>query len=246
MTSAPGGRARPPLRWLPPQHGAWAMLLVPFAAGMLHARSWVLVPLLLAWLAGYLASYFALQAVKTRRVRRVLPQLPVYAGVAAASAAVVVGARPAVLACAPAFAVLIAVTWWYARRRRDRALGSDAASVLQACLMVLVVQTAAGAAVGPALGTFLACLLYFAGTVLYVKTVIRERGDRRYLAASLAFHAVAVVASAALSPWLVPVFGWFLLRAAVLPGRGPAVRRVGLIEVVGSIALLLSLAAAQG
>lgn len=60
-------------RFLPPQHGAWAMLAVPYLAGVLVAGwSWVAAPLAGAWLAGYLLSYYLFQAIKTGRPRRLL------------------------------------------------------------------------------------------------------------------------------------------------------------------------------
>lgn len=72
------------------------------------------------------------------------------------------------------------------------------------------------AAVWPAA---VACLLYFAGTVPYVKTMIRERNSRAYRTGSVAYHAVAL-AAACLSPWLALPFAGYLTRAAALPGRG--------------------------
>jgi hypothetical protein len=78
------------------------MLLLPYLAALIVAGwSWLHLPLLVAWLAGYLASFFALQAVKTGRVDRVRTQLFVYAGVALPLAAVVIVLRPAVLWYAP-------------------------------------------------------------------------------------------------------------------------------------------------
>lgn len=46
------------------------------------------------------------------------------------------------------------------------------------------------AAAGAAAGAF----AYFFGTVLYVKTLIRERGNRAYLIASVAWHGLATLA----------------------------------------------------
>ena len=51
-------------KFVPPQHGAWAMLIVPYLAGLLVAGwTWVAAPLGIAWLAGYLLSYYAGVAV---------------------------------------------------------------------------------------------------------------------------------------------------------------------------------------
>lgn len=223
------------------------MLLLPFAAGLLPSwggrTSWWHLPLLVAWLAGYLFSYFAFLAVKTGRPGRVRPQLVVYGTVAAVAGVPVVAARPAVLLVAPAFAVLLAVNAAAARRRADRSLVNDLASVVQACLVTPVVALVAQVPVAPVLGAALAAFLYLAGTVPYVKTMIRERDDPRYLAGSIAYHVVALGVATWLSGRLAVPFALYLVRAVVLPRRaGTTVQQVGLVEVVCSLLLLAALA----
>jgi hypothetical protein len=225
--------------WIPPQHGAWAMLAVPYLAGMLAAGyRWVDLPLAGAWLAGYLLSYFVFQAVKSRRPGRYRAQVLLYGGIAVPLAALVVAARPAVLWYAPVYGVLFALNAWYAYRRRERALLNDLASVVQSCVMVLVVATVAGVPPVAVLDVFVLCLAYFAGTVFFVKTMIRERGNVTYRRLSIGYHAVAVVAVAWVSLWSVALFGWLLARAIVLPGRGWSPKRVGLVEMANCVALL--------
>ncbi|MCZ3387732.1 MAG: YwiC-like family protein [Actinomycetia bacterium] len=57
-------------RYLPPEHGAGALLLVPFVLGTLSGTpSWRSLLLLIAWLTAYLTSYFALRWWKTRRLQ---------------------------------------------------------------------------------------------------------------------------------------------------------------------------------
>ncbi|WP_432968956.1 YwiC-like family protein [Dactylosporangium sp. CA-233914] len=226
-------------QWVPPQHGAWAMLAVPLLAGLLTAGCrWPDLPLAGAWLAGYLLSYFAFLAIKTRRPGRYRAQLLLYGAVAGVLTAAVVAARPAVLWYAPAYAVLVAANAWFAARRRERALLGGVASVLQSCLMVFVVATVAGKPPATVLGAFLLCLGYFAGTVLYVKTMIRERGNPAFKRWSIACHAVALAVAAWVTLWAVPLFGWLLVRAAVLPGRGWTPKRVGLVEMANCVLLL--------
>jgi YwiC-like protein len=238
---APGARRR---TWLPPQHGAWPMLVVPYLAGLLTTGyRWPDVPLLGAWLAGYLLSYFALLAVKSRRPARYRAQLLGYAAVAVPLGAVVVLARPRVLWFAAAFGVLLAVNAWYALRRRDRALANGVASVVQSCLLVLVVATVAGRPTGAAVGAFVLCLAYFTGTVFYVKTMIRERDNPAYRWWSVGYHALAVPVATLVSPWAGGLFLWLLVRAWLLPGRRLAPLRVGLLEMVHCVLLLVCVAA---
>lgn len=253
MTLSPTATARlsrPPRRhgrwrrFLPPQHGAWAMLLLPYLAAVLTVGpGWVHLPLLGAWLAGYLLSYYALQAVKTRRPRRVRPQMVGYGLLTVVLGGLVVAARPQVLWFAPGYAALLAVNTWYAWRRRERALANDLASVAQSCLVVFLAAAVVGAPVRTVVEVFVAVLLYLAGTVLYVKTMIRERGNAGYRRASIAYHLVALAVAAWLSAPLAAVFALLLARAWLLAGRRVAPKYVGVLEMVTSGLLLAAILA---
>jgi len=215
------------------------MLAVPYLAGLLAVGyQWPDLPLLGAWIAGYLLSYYLFQAVKSRRRGRYRQQVLLYSAVAAPLAAVVVVSRPAVLWYAPAYATLFAINAWYAWQRRERALPNDVASVTQSCLMVLVVAAVAGTPPAAALGVFTLCLTYFGGTVFYVKTMIRERGNPTYRRWSTGYHLIAFAVAAWLSPWTAVLFGWLLARAALLPGRGWSPKTVGLLEIANCGLLL--------
>lgn len=243
-------RARPRRtirKFIPPQHGAWAMLAAPYLAGVLVAGwTWVAAPLAVAWLAGYLLSYYVLMAVKTRRVGRWRDQLLLYSALAAPAAAVVVLARPVVLWYAPAFAALLAVNAWYAARRQERSLVNDLASVIQSCLMVFVVGSVAGTGPSEMAGVFAACAAYFAGTAFYVKTMIRERGSLAYRRWSVVYHAAALGLAMWLGPAPAVLFAWLLVRAAVLPRRGLTPKQVGLIEIGNTVLLLVAIGLTWG
>lgn len=217
------------------------MLLVPWLAGILVAGfRWPHLPLLVAWLAGYLLSYYALQAVKTRRLSRFRPQLLLYAPITAALGVLVVLGRPEVLSYAPAYAFLLAVNACYARLRRERALANDLASVVQSCLMVLVATTVAGADISRATLAFVTVLLYFTGTVLYVKTMIRERDNPAYYRISVAYHVFAFAVAACLGVMSAVVFAALLVRAAVLPRHRLTPKHVGIVEIGGCALVLLA------
>jgi YwiC-like protein len=219
------------------------MLAVPYLAGLVAAGfRWPDLPLLGAWLGGYLASYFVFQAVKSRRWRRHRDQLVLWGAITVPLLAVVLAARPRLLLYAPAYAALIAVNAYFAARRRERALLNDIALVGQSCLMVFVVATVADTPPRAVVGPFLLCLAYFLGTVVYVKTMIRERASRAYRRWSIGYHAVALAALAWLGPWVAALFAWLLLRAALLPGRSLSPKRVGLLEMVNCALLLVAVA----
>lgn len=248
---AAGGRTpsrqRRRRQYLPPQHGAWAMLLLPYLVALVTAgATWAQIPLLIAWLSGYLLSYYAFLAVKTRRISRVRPQLRLYAAIAVPAGVLTVALCPRTLWFAPAYAGLLAINAWYAWHHDDRALANDLASVIQGCLMIPVAAMVAGVSPVTVLEPFGVVLLYFVGTVLFVKTMIRERGDNRFLRGSIGYHAAAVVAAGLLAwPWAI-LFGWFLVRAAWLPRFSMTPKQVGFVEIGNCVALLALVAVVAG
>ena len=214
------------------------MLLLPYLAGVAHGFTWLHVPLLVTWLTGWLASYYALLSVKTLRLRKHLPQIVVYGTVCLVAAIPLFALQPALLRFSPVFAVLLAANAVAARIGQERATGNGIASVTMAALMAIIAPLTAGLGFSTGVGDALATWLYLAGSVFYVKTMIRERGSRVHHAASVAFHVGALAACAGVSPWLLAPFAWFLVRAIVLPRFAMRVPIVGAIEVVNSLVLL--------
>lgn len=240
--------------WLPNQHGAWAMLAVPFVAGVFLAEGpgtgprWAHLPLFAAWLTGYVAAFHVQQWLRLSRLsrnpraprRHVRPALGSAAVCAACGVPLLFGS-PWLLLVAVCAAPFVALNTWYAWRNRERALLNGLAAVVLACGMLLVTLRMGGGDLTDGWRPALACLLFFVGTVPYVKTMIRERGSRAYYRASVTYHALAVPAAYALSPWLAVLFAAYLARAALLPGKGVKVPVVGAVEVVGAALLLVAL-----
>ena len=80
---------------------------------------------------------------------------------------------------------------------------------------------------------------YYVGTLVYVKTMIRERESRPHFVLSVGYHVIATVAMAWVSWWLVGLFALLALRAAVLPGRGLSPKQVGIGEIVANTAVVV-------
>ncbi len=216
------------------------MLVVPFLVGVAESQpSWVHVVLLVAWLSGYLLSYYAFLALKTRRPAKVRPQMVLYASIAAPMATLALVARPPLLIFAPALASLVAVNALYAWQRNERSMVNDVAAVAQACLMVPMAAVAGGSSPTTGWSAALVLFLYFVGTAFYVKTMIRERGSVRWRRASVSFHAVAAVIAGAVAVPLGVVFAWLLARAALFPRYRMKPKTVGFVELGNSVVLLI-------
>jgi hypothetical protein len=251
-TTRPTATRRPASGWVPKQHGAWAMLLLPLIAGVwLAGPSWAHLPLAGFWVVGYLAFHAAGRWLRSRRRTRELPPLTTYAALGVPLGIATLVASPQLLRWVPAFLPLLALSTWWTARGAERSLRNDTVTVLAAGLMAPVAFDAGGGTDWTALWVTSGVIVaYFLGTVLYVKTMIRERGRRSYVLASVGYHltgvggAVALVVTGWQRWWLVALWVLLVVRAAA----GPAVnaRRdrplrpaiVGVGEIVASLAVL--------
>lgn len=261
-------RKRLPAEWLPQQHGAWAMLFVPFIVGVVlrvqegqfHVFA---IPLLLLWLVGYFAFYDLSMWLKARNKTRYVRPLQVYGGLSALLGSVVLWLEPGLAQWGLAYAPLLGIGLWQAWKKDETALLGRIVTVIAACLICAVTFSDGlfpfmrGLEVSPAFQraaiATVVLTLYFIGTIYYVKTMIRERGEKGFLITSVAYHALitvlaALAAAAHWINWLIPLFLLATtIRAAALPLAGPmrhktiTPKQVGITEFFFVLALLFIL-----
>ncbi len=243
-TATPAARAARRRRspgWVPNQHGAWAMLASPLLLGALASGpAWIHLPLAAFWFAGYFAFNAASLWLKSGRKTRFARPVQVYAVLAALLGLLTAALGPALVRWAPLFLIPLGVGMWAAARRRERDLLAGVTTVVGSALMTIVAFDAGGGtdlrrAAILAAGQF----LYFAGTVFYVKSMIRERDNPRFLWTSIGFHAASVLFLAAAAPWVATVFVVLTVRAWWVPRLGWTPKQVGIVEIVATAAVAL-------
>ncbi|WP_298133809.1 YwiC-like family protein [Micropruina sp.] len=225
--------------WVPNQHGAWAMLAVPIAAGLtLRPTGSAYAPFLAACcVLGYFAFHASSQWLKSAPVRRgrYRPAMLAYTALALGVGviALALGGWP-LLHWLPPVVALLAPALWLAQHRNERALLGGALTTAAACLTTVILAYRSPAAVvadWPEARTalLLAATLfgYFFGTVLHVKSLIRERGNPRIEHASTVWHLGWTAAS-------VPLWGWFpgLIWTAIFAAT--TIRTVALVRFARS------------
>lgn len=252
--------------WVPNQHGAWAMLISPAVLGLIAGLvAWlrsegdvvalpVFLAVLVAWFFGYFAFFAFGLAAKARnpqrRARYVRP-VYVYGSVSLAGMAVALLLQPQLMWWALPFAPLVAVAVWETLAGRPRStLSGVSTTVASALLYPALVGVGSGSGLwevgAEAWAGMIFVAVYFSGTIPFVKSMIRERNNPRYLTGSIIYHAVAVLSVLGLV-LLAPV-GWTagvlmtattllaLVRSVYVPvaSRGGAdwnARRLGMTEV---------------
>ena len=225
------------------------MLASPLAVGALAGGlAWIHLPLAAFWFSGYFAFFATTLWLKARRMPRHFPPVRLYILLASALGIIVLLAQPQLVKWVPFFALPLGVGLYAASHKKERALLSGVATIAGSALMTVVAYDAG------ATGTYLdrawllaaAQFLYFAGTVFYVKTIIRERDNTSFYWISIGYHALAVLLIGLLFGFtgsalpLVLVFVIVLLRAAVVPKFKVTPKQIGIGEIFSTIAVALT------
>jgi YwiC-like protein len=258
--SLPASRRRHD-RVVPDQHGAWAFLALPLALAMARTGWFALLPAVaLAWVAAYPLSWAATGRLTARRPERFDHALMTWAPIALLAGLPLLVARPWLVWVMLGYAGLWLVSLSLARVRRERSLANDLVLVAECTLMIPVTVGIGAVAPGwsPPYGALdaqlvlpvVACLVALTGSVLHVKSLIRERRNARFALASRAFAvaAVFVVALAAASTdrslWVVLPFAGLAARTWLVHGPWWRPARLGLLELAGLIAVVVGVALA--
>lgn len=231
-----------------------------------------------AWVVGYLTFFAGTKWLQARASgnRRILDaaRLPtlVYGAVTVVAALCAVVLQPHLLWWAIVFTPLTAIAVLEVRRGTPRSFIAGAAETVASAVVVAVLASVGVGSASPVTTgvtltrnlftadviealprevwvTVLWLAMYQVGTVLYVKTMIRRKGDRAWWVGSVAYHVAALlivllsvtVDHLGLLPWLVAVvvFIWALWRSWAVPRDATATapkaewtpKKVGMAEI---------------
>lgn len=230
------GRRRSP-GWIPNQHGAWAMVIAPLVVGAIAGGlAWVHLPLLAFWLSGYFLFFAASLWLKSKRKERYWPPVRAYLISSTILGLITLAFEPRLIMWSPAFLPAVIIGFWAAAQRRDRELESGLATLVGSALMTVVAYVAGdGSDMTRAWLLAAVQFLYFAGTIFYVKTVIRERNNPAFFRWSIVVHLASAVLVAFISPWMGIIFVVLAARAAIVPRFAPTPKALGIGEIFSTV-----------
>lgn len=218
------------------------MLATPLLVGVLAAGPhWQHLPLAAFWFLGYFAFFATALWLKSGRRRRYRPPALAYGAAATVAGALTLVAEPDLLRWAPLFVPPLGVGLLASAVRDERSLFSGVATTIGSSLMTVVAYDAGGGADFTRAWLLTGVLAaYFVGTVLYVKTLIRERDNPAYYWLSVTFHAIVTLALIPLCPPLTPVFAALTARAAIVPAFRIAPKQAGIGEILATVVVAVT------
>ncbi|MBW0766919.1 YwiC-like family protein [Mammaliicoccus lentus] len=227
----------------PNQHGVWSMIVLPIAFGIaVGGFSFLHLLLYLGVLAVYFMSdqvFFYLK--KRKKQKGYLYTAGIFFIVVLISFIPIVILRLETFYIFLLMIPLSLVNAYFAKKKNERAFTNDLIAVIIFCLFGIIstLLNQSLLDVNKWFTVFIISFLYFFGTILYVKTMIREKKSQKYKWSSWLYHAFIVLIGLLIHPIIMVMYIPSLVRAIVLYGRKIKIMQVGMIEIANSVFVLI-------
>ncbi|OOF50644.1 hypothetical protein BKK54_06040 [Rodentibacter genomosp. 1] len=217
------------------QHGAVVMALLPFLYGIfLSEPVWAHIFLFLAWACLYLMSYPFLSLFKGRNREEYRKWTIIYAMATSIFVFPALFYNWQILYFIGAMLPFLWINIYYIKQKNERHLLNDLAGIAIFSLAGMDAYYFSDRTFDEKIGWVgLYPSLFFIGTTLYIKSMMRERKNPIYLRTSIIFHSFLVTYFAVMGQfYLMSAFSVGWIRAVYLPRKKLSVKQVGLTELV--------------
>lgn len=224
--------------FLPKQHGAWAMLIIPFWLGVITTGfMWQHIPFFIGWLFLYLATYPMLLLFKKKRKMEYRKWTIIYVIPAILLLLIPLWTRPSIIIFGFVMLPFFAINAYFSRINKERALINDFSAIFVFCLAGLSSSYLVNGDINTKeILASVACFLFFIGCTFYVKTQIREKKSQSFKYLSWCYHIFLFLI------WLVLGYGFIALaflsslyRAIFFYGKPYSVKKIGILEIANSV-----------
>jgi hypothetical protein len=223
---------------IPKQHGAWAMLIIPFLLGM-HAGAftWLHIPLFIGWFFLYLATYLFLSVVKKQANAEQKKWLIIYSITAMIALIFPVLSNWRIIYFGLAMIPFFLVNLYFAKMKKERAFLNDVCAIINFSIGALGSYYLGVQKVDEmAFIVFTLSVLFFIGSTFYVKTMIREKNNPLYKWASWGFHSGLILLLLISGNGLMALaYVPSLIRAIYFYGKLLSIKKIGIYEIANSV-----------
>lgn len=233
--------------FLPKQHGAWAMLIIPFWLGVAASGfQWQHIPFFFGWLFLYLATYPLLLLFKKKKIPFYTKWAVIYFIPAVLLLLIVLIARPTIIYFGLIMIPFFFINAYFSSKNNDRAFLNDISAILTFSIAGVASSYFYNGSINDnTILIFIASILFFTGSTFYVKTMIREKKNQQFKWVSWGYHVIVPVIWAVLGEWVVAIaFIPSLMRAIYMYGKPYSAKQVGIYEIVNAVIFFLLIVAA--
>lgn len=224
---------------LPKEHGTWLMIILPFTLGAAITEfRWLHIPFFIGWFFIYLSATPWLNQLRNKRLRKKMrPWAFGYSIIGLLFAVPVMIVFPQLFLLSLAIIPFFLINIFFVLRKKERNLLNDISGIA-----ILSLGLPAAYIIGTNALTLTATILWlivivhFTGSAFYVKSLIRERRNRRFRQLSHLYHALLLIL-----PWSIGygTLMWMYVPSALrdfITPRGKVMRPIviGIIEIFTS------------
>lgn len=224
--------------FLPKQHGAWAMLVIPFWLGVIEGGFvWKHTPFFIGWLLLYLATYPMLLLFKKKKMAFYTKWTLIYMIPALLLLLIPFLARPSIVFFGVLMLPFFAINAYFTSKNQDRAFLNDISAIMAFSIAGLASSYLGTGTITAhaSIFTFLTSILFFIGCTFYVKTMIREKKNIHFKWISWSYHLLLVVSWMISGYWIVALaYIPSALRAFIFYGKPLTPKQIGVYEIVNS------------
>lgn len=223
--------------FMPKQHGAWAMLIIPFWLSVVSATFiWQHIPFFIGFLFLYLATYPMLLLFRGKKIAFHRKWTLIYLIPAILLLLIPLWTRPSIIIFALVLIPLFIINSYYSKTNNERALLNDFSAIIEFAVVGMAAAYLPTGHIGAAtILVAIASVLFFGGSTFYVKSMIREKKNIRYKWISWAYHLIVPTIFVIAGYWVVALaFIPSLLRAILLYGTKITTKQLGIGEIINA------------
>jgi YwiC-like protein len=222
---------------LPKQHGAWAMLIIPFWLGVMASEfMWSHIAFFIGWLFLYLATYPMLLLFKKKKVEYYRKWTVIYLVPSILLLMIPLVIQPSIIIFGLIMIPFFIINAYFSSKNRERAFVNDISAI---CVFAIAGLASSylpkGELTSISFIVFIASIFFFTGCTFFVKTMIREKKNQKFKWLSWIFHMAIPLVFALLGEWLLAIaFIPSLIRAIIFYGKGMTMKKLGILEIINS------------
>lgn len=223
--------------FMPKQHGAWAMLIIPFWLGAAACEIvWQHIPFFIGWLLLYLGTYPLLLMFKKKKIPFYRKWALIYIIPSLVFLMVPLFTTPSIVFFGFAMIPFFVLNAYFSAKNKDRALMNDLSAIIVFSIAGLASSYLPAAEINQhGVLVFASSILFFTGSTFYVKTMIREKKNSQFKWISWTYHLLVPVLWLAAGEVIVAVAAVpSLIRAVAFYGKPLSVMKVGIYEIINA------------
>lgn len=224
--------------YIPREHGAWAMLIVPYWIGAaISGVHWTHILFFIGLFAIYCAQAPLLTYIRNPKNKDIWPSFFIYVGIGAAFVLPFIFTNLSLLWISLGILPLFMLNLLFAKLKKERWFINDFIAITALSSLLLLAYRLTEPSIQIEAYVYTAInILFFTGSVFHVKSLIREKNNKFFHKVSLFYHVIVVIVTFVLQ-WYGAALGLLvsLMKTLFVPKKylmKPV--QIGIVEIINS------------